>query len=58
MLRQQLDRDWKFKTRIDSQLSPELKSMIRKMLEPDPKKRVTASQLLEDPWIKKFKNQQ
>ncbi len=35
--------------------SPEAKDLIRKLLELNPKKRISASEELNHPWFKKFK---
>ncbi len=35
-------------------ISPECESFIRKMLNTDPMKRITATKALEDPWIQKL----
>ncbi|KAL8122125.1 hypothetical protein AgCh_018754 [Apium graveolens] len=40
-----------FKREPWPQISDNAKSLIRKMLEPDPRKRLTAKQVLEHPWI-------
>jgi len=32
-------------------ISPEAKTMVRKLLCPDPKKRLTVEQALKEPWI-------
>ena len=52
MLKKQLSKDWKFRANIETKLSEELKSMIRKMLEPDVHRRYTAEQLENDHWIR------
>ncbi|EGR33331.1 protein kinase domain protein [Ichthyophthirius multifiliis] len=39
-------------------ISQQAKNFIRKMLELDPTQRLSASQALQDPWIKKFNNNQ
>ncbi|XP_065876845.1 calcium-dependent protein kinase 10-like [Euphorbia lathyris] len=36
-------------------ISKSAKSLVRQMLEPDPKKRLTAQQVLEHPWLQKSK---
>ncbi|KAL1818456.1 hypothetical protein ACET3Z_013325 [Daucus carota] len=38
-----------------SQISDNAKSLVRQMLEPDPKKRLTAKQVLEHPWLQNAK---
>ncbi|OMO51135.1 hypothetical protein COLO4_37795 [Corchorus olitorius] len=40
-----------FKREPWSQVSESAKSLVRQMLEPDPKKRLTAQQVLEHPWL-------
>ena len=54
MVAKQLDRDWKFRSHVAQRLTQPLKSMIKRMLEPDVQLRVTAQQLKDDPWIKEF----
>ena len=52
MLNKQLTKDWKFKSKVEHKLSEDLKSMVRKMLEPDVGLRISAAQLIEDKWIR------
>ncbi|KAJ0643639.1 putative protein kinase CAMK-CDPK family [Helianthus annuus] len=40
-----------FKRKPWPQISENAKSLVKQMLEPDPKKRLTAQQVLEHPWI-------
>ena len=54
MLCQQLTKDWKFRSKIN--ISEDLKSMIRKMLEPDTSTRITSSQLIRDNWVQNYKS--
>ncbi|XP_050221469.1 calcium-dependent protein kinase 10-like [Mercurialis annua] len=51
ILRGQID----FKREPWPQISDSAKSLIRKMLDPDPKKRLTAQQVLEHPWLQNAK---
>ncbi|KAK9684620.1 hypothetical protein RND81_10G221100 [Saponaria officinalis] len=51
ILRGQLD----FKREPWPQISDNAKSLVKQMLEPDPKKRLTAQQVLEHPWIQNSK---
>ncbi|XAR65439.1 Non-specific serine/threonine protein kinase [Bertholletia excelsa] len=44
-----------FKREPWPQVSETAKSLVRQMLEPDPKKRLTAQQVLEHPWIQNAK---
>ncbi|KAK1359774.1 Calcium-dependent protein kinase [Heracleum sosnowskyi] len=44
-----------FKREPWPQISENAKSLVRQMLEPDPKKRLTAKQVLEHPWIQNAK---
>ncbi|WOH10491.1 hypothetical protein DCAR_0729960 [Daucus carota subsp. sativus] len=44
-----------FKREPWPQISDNAKSLVRRMLEPDPKKRLTAKQVLEHPWIQNAK---
>ncbi|KAE8699894.1 Calcium-dependent protein kinase 30 [Hibiscus syriacus] len=44
-----------FKREPWSQVSDSAKSLVRQMLEPDPKKRLTAQQVLEHPWLQNAK---
>ena len=53
MLKKQLTKDWKFKSKVEGKLSEELKTIVRKMLEPEPSLRITAEQLKNDNWFVK-----
>ncbi|GMJ15125.1 calcium-dependent protein kinase 1 [Hibiscus trionum] len=44
-----------FKREPWPQVSDSAKSLVRQMLEPDPKKRLTAQQVLEHPWLQNAK---
>ncbi|KAK6795211.1 hypothetical protein RDI58_008664 [Solanum bulbocastanum] len=44
-----------FKREPWPQVSEKAKSLVRQMLEPDPKKRLTAQQVLDHPWIQNAK---
>ncbi|GAA0140072.1 non-receptor serine/threonine protein kinase [Lithospermum erythrorhizon] len=44
-----------FKREPWPQISDSAKSLVRQMLEPDPKKRLTAQQVLDHPWIQNSK---
>ncbi|KAJ9140405.1 hypothetical protein P3X46_031059 [Hevea brasiliensis] len=44
-----------FKREPWPQISDSAKSLVRQMLEPDPKKRLTAQQVLEHPWLQNAK---
>ncbi|KAA8540913.1 hypothetical protein F0562_024949 [Nyssa sinensis] len=44
-----------FKREPWPQISESAKSLVRQMLEPDPRKRLTAQQVLEHPWIQNAK---
>lgn len=44
-----------FKREPWSQISDGAKSLVRQMLEPDPKKRLTAQEVLEHPWLQNAK---
>ncbi|XP_028120225.1 calcium-dependent protein kinase 10-like isoform X2 [Camellia sinensis] len=44
-----------FKREPWPQISDSAKSLVRQMLEPDPRKRLTAQQVLEHPWIQNAK---
>ncbi|XP_047325327.1 calcium-dependent protein kinase 10-like isoform X2 [Impatiens glandulifera] len=44
-----------FKREPWPQISENAKTLVRQMLEPDPKKRLTAQQVLEHPWIQNSK---
>lgn len=44
-----------FKREPWPQISESAKSLVRQMLDPDPKKRLTAQQVLEHPWIQNSK---
>ncbi|KAL8256968.1 hypothetical protein R6Q59_029009 [Mikania micrantha] len=44
-----------FKRKPWPQISENAKSLVKQMLEPDPKKRLTAQQVLEHPWIENEK---
>lgn len=53
MLHKQLTKDWKFRNKVEPKLSEDLKQIVKKMLEPDPKKRITSDQLIHLEWFKR-----
>ncbi|XP_054157817.1 testis-specific serine/threonine-protein kinase 3-like [Oppia nitens] len=54
MLRKQLAKEWRFRSKVSAKLSTDLLSFIKKMLEPNIKLRATSAQLMVDPWIQNF----
>ncbi|KFB38264.1 AGAP010341-PA-like protein [Anopheles sinensis] len=48
---QQMMRAWKFRTRVNDILSPEVKTMIRSLLEPNPVIRWTVEEVLVCDWL-------
>ena len=44
--------NWDFYPNVFDKVSKECKDLISKLLVNDPKKRITAAQALEHPWIK------
>ena len=50
MLEQQITKKWDFSDRYKNRLSPELQDLLRRMLEPDAKKRLTMKKVLKHPW--------
>ncbi|XP_050097505.1 testis-specific serine/threonine-protein kinase 3-like [Anopheles aquasalis] len=48
---QQMARDWKFRSRVSNTLSPEVKSLIRNLLEPNPLVRWTIEEVLVCDWL-------
>jgi serine kinase len=51
MLNSQLASNWDFKKRVEAKLSPKVKAMVRKMLDPDTSRRATTQSLMKDQWI-------
>ena len=52
MVQRQLAKQWHFSTKVVDKLSPELKDLIRSMLEPDPQKRPDLQRILKHPWLR------
>lgn len=52
MISNQLHRKWKFVRKQRNKLSPEVKDMVRHMLEPNPRKRITMLGIMQHPWVK------
>lgn len=55
MLQSQLNKDWKFKSRVVNQVSDVAKELVARMLEPDVKTRITCAEILCHAWIWKTK---
>ena len=51
MLQKQLTRDWRWRPRVETNLSKEVKDMVTKMLEPDTSARVTTEALINHKWV-------
>ena len=51
MVSNQLQRKWKFVKKQRYRLSPEVKDLVRHMLEPDPKRRITFLGIASHPWM-------
>lgn len=51
MVANQLQRKWKFVKKQRYRLSGEVKDLVRHMLEPDPKKRITFLGIASHPWL-------
>lgn len=45
---------WYFRGSVWSQISPQAKDLIKKLMVQDPTARLTAEQVLEHAWIKKY----
>lgn len=43
--------EWKFVDELSPYVSPLAKDLVIRLLEPDPKKRITAAQVMQHPWI-------
>ncbi|XP_015789181.1 testis-specific serine/threonine-protein kinase 1-like [Tetranychus urticae] len=52
MISNQLHRKWKFVRRQKNKLSNEVKDLVRHMLEPNPRKRITMLGIMGHPWLK------
>lgn len=52
MISNQLHRKWKFVRKQRNKLSLEVKDIVRHMLEPNPRKRITMLGIMQHPWIK------
>ena len=51
MLQKQLSRDWMWRSKVEPNLSKEVKDMVTKMLEPDTSARVTTEALINHKWV-------
>ena len=51
MLRDQLNRNWSFRSKVKDKMSSDLKTMITRMIEPDLTKRYTADQVQQCEWM-------
>lgn len=51
MIEKQLNKKWKFANKVEPNLSEGLKSVIRRMLEPDVTSRITSEQLIKDQYF-------
>ncbi|RWS31435.1 testis-specific serine/threonine-protein kinase 3-like isoform X1 [Leptotrombidium deliense] len=51
MVERQQSKKWSFSHRVEKNLSPELKDLITKMLEPNLAKRLTMRTVLSHPWL-------
>lgn len=51
MLRDQLNRNWNFRSKVRDKMSAGLKSMITKMIEPDLTRRLTAEKARQCEWL-------
>ena len=52
MLKDQYARTYKWREGVEANISKECKDLIMKMLEPDTKKRIMMSEVLQHPWLK------
>ncbi len=50
-LNRQLNRDYEYKNEIKQKISETVKDLIYKLLEPNPKKRMTAKKVLSHRWL-------
>lgn len=48
----QLKRKWKFSYRIVDRISSHVKTMVKRLMEPDPKKRLTIDEVVYGEWIR------
>lgn len=46
-----MKKKWKFRRRIVNRISPDVKEIIRKLLEPDVEKRISIDEVLNSSWI-------
>ncbi|RWS15380.1 testis-specific serine/threonine-protein kinase 1-like isoform X3 [Dinothrombium tinctorium] len=51
MIRCQLNREYKFKARVENSISDKCKDLLKKMLEPDFKQRITTIGIMLHPWL-------
>ena len=52
MLHKELYKDWKFRNKIEPKITEELKTSVRRMLDPDTSTRITSEQLMQLTWFK------
>lgn len=55
MLREQCSKTYKFRPDIEKDLSKEVKDLQARMFEPDVNKRITMTEVMEHPFVKKAK---
>lgn len=51
MITNQLNKKWRFTKKLRGKLSIELKDLLKHLLEPDPKKRITFLGIATHPWM-------
>ncbi|RWR98965.1 Testis-specific serine/threonine-protein kinase 1-like protein [Dinothrombium tinctorium] len=56
MLYRQMNKKWEHTKKVEKLLSPEMKDIIQKMLEPDISKRLTMTKVLAHPWLRGVQN--
>lgn len=46
-----MKKKWRFRRRVVDRVSPEVKELLKKLLEPNPKKRISVDNVLSSSWI-------
>ncbi|XP_057660142.1 testis-specific serine/threonine-protein kinase 1-like [Diorhabda carinulata] len=52
LINQQMQRRWKFRSKVSDSLSDEVKNVTRRLLDPDPNTRWKIPQIIESDWIR------
>lgn len=54
LYRDQMQRKWNFRSRVESELSSNVKELVKDLMEPEPSVRLTITEVLNSPWLQTF----